>query len=129
MEKYTLNGEQSACRFIDREAVMINAETSAYYSLNQTGSFILRELVVSARSPDEVLGRMKDHFGVASEELEGDVRQTIGRLESEGLISRSDAGVAGVSIEGENEVGLPDIYEKPMLDRHGELEQLILSGE
>ena len=41
MSAYGLKGNGSACRFIDGEAVLINAETSAYYSMNRTGTFII----------------------------------------------------------------------------------------
>lgn len=126
---YTLKGDQSACRFIDREAVMINAETSAYYSLNQTGSFVLRELIVSSRNPVEISRIMESHFGKNSGELEGDIQDAIALLEAEGLILKAGDNAEAKFIEGGDDVDLPEMYEKPILERHGELEQLILSGE
>jgi len=108
---------------------MINAETSAYYSLNQTGSFVLRELVVSGRNPAEISSIMENRFGKNSGELEGDVQNTIGQLEAEGLILKADDNAEANFIDGGDDVNLPEIYVKPVLERHGELEQLILSGE
>jgi len=127
---YTLKNENTACRFADQEAVMINTDTSAYYSLNQTGSFVLRELISSGRSVAEIADDMESHFGIDRAKLESDIRDIIGRLESDDLISKAgDKATSSEPIDGGNDVGLPRTYEKPVLERHGELEQLILSGE
>lgn len=129
MPRYTLKNDGSACRFIDGEAVLLNADTSAYYSMNLTGAFVLRELLVSGREPNEISGRLEERFGASSADCDGDVRQTIAQLEFEGLIVQTDDGNAAPMIEGAGDVDLPEAYEKPALERHGELEQLILSGE
>lgn len=129
MSRYSLRDDGSACRFIDGEAVLLNANTSAYYSLNRTGTFVLHELLVSGREPNEISRALQERFGSASVDWEGDVRGTIAQLESEGLIVGTGEGDVAVAIEGANEVSLPETYEKPLLERHGELEQLILSGE
>lgn len=127
MSAYGLKGNGSACRFIDGEAVLINAETSAYYSMNRTGTFVLRELVVSGRQPEEIARMFEDRFGAQSADWNGDVGKTIAQLESEGLIVSADGPAP--QLEGADAVELPQVYEKPTLERHGELEQLILSGE
>ena len=119
----------SACRFVDGEAVLLNADTSAYYSMNLTGAYILRELLVSGREPNEVAQALEERFASASSDLNGDVLQAIAQLESEGLIVQADDGDAAPVIEGGDDIALPNVYEKPALERHGELEQLILSGE
>lgn len=129
MPSYTLKDDGSACRFIDGEAVLLNSETSAYYSMNLTGTFVLRELLVSGRNPSEISRTLEERFSASTEDWDGDVRQAIAQLESEGLIVLADDGNAALEIEGGDDVNLPDVYEKPTLERHGELEQLILSGE
>lgn len=129
MPSYTLKDDGSACRFIDGEAVLLNAETSAYYSMNLTGTFVLRELLVSGRKPSEISRTLEERFSASTEDWDGDVHQAIAQLESEGLIVQADDGNAALEIVGGDDVNLPDVYEKPTLERHGELEQLILSGE
>ena len=109
--------------------MLLNADTSAYYSMNLTGAFILRELLVSGREPNEVAHALEERFASASGDLNGDVLQAIAQLESEGLIVQADDGHAVLVIEGGDDIALPNVYEKPALERHGELEQLILSGE
>ena len=89
----------------------------------------MRELVVSGRNPAEISSIMENRFGKNSGELEGDVQNTIGQLEAEGLILKADDNAEANFIDGGDDVNLPEIYEKPVLERHGELEQLILSGE
>ena len=129
MIRYTLRDNGSACRFIDGEAVLLNADTSAYYSMNLTGSFVLRELLVSGREPSEISRTLEERFGASTANWDGDVREAIAQLESEGLIVQVDDWSAAPAIEGGDDFDLPDSYEKPALERHGELEQLILSGE
>jgi hypothetical protein len=129
MSKFTMKNNGSACRFVDGEAVLLNADTSAYYSMNLTGAYILRELLVSGREPNEVAQALEERFASASSDLNGDVLQAIAQLESEGLIVQADDGDAAPVIEGGDDIALPNVYEKPALERHGELEQLILSGE
>lgn len=129
MPLYALNKDSTACRFIDGEAVLLNADTSAYYSLNPTGTFILRELVVSGCDPSDVARRLQDRFGASAVDWDGQVQETIAQLRSEGLIVQMDDPSLDAAIEGAETIGLPAEYEKPVLERHGELEQLILSGE
>ena len=97
--------------------------------MNQTGAFVLRELLVSGQEPGEISRALGERFGSSTGNWDDDVRQTIAQLEAEGLIVQAEDDDAALSIEGGDGVGLPDVYEKPALERHGELEQLILSGE
>lgn len=129
MPRYTLKDDGSACRFIDGEAVLLNADTSAYYSMNLTGAFVLRELLVSGREPSEISRTLEERFGSSIRDWDDDVRQAITQLEEEGLIVQASIESAVLAIEGEDGVGLPELYEIPALERHGELEQLILSSE
>ena len=129
MIRYTLRDNGSACRFIDGEAVLLNADTSAYYSMNLTGSFVLRELLVSGREPSEISRTLEERFSASTANWDGDVREAIAQLETEGLIVQAGDGSAASAIEGGDDFDMPESYEKPALERHGELEQLILSGE
>lgn len=129
MPKYTLKNDGSACRFIDGEAVLLNADTSAYYGMNPMGAFVLRELLVAGREPGEIAHELQERFGDSTQDWDGDVGHVIAQLESEGLIVEVGDGNAALTIDGGDDVGLPNVYVKPTLERHGELEQLILSGE
>ena len=129
MPKYTLRDNGSACRFFDGEAVLVNADTSAYYSMNTTGTYVLQELIVSGREAEDVSRALAEQFGTSATDLAGDVRSAIVELESEGLIISADDWSANPKIESDEEFSLPDVYEKPELYCHGNLEQLILSGE
>ncbi len=108
---------------------MINADTSAYYSMNVTGTYLLQALLVSGREAGDISQTLEEQFGANVADLEGDVREAISHLESEGLIILLEDGNAATAIEGGEECALPDVYEKPVLECHGNLEQLILSGE
>ena len=100
MTAYELKGNGSACRFIDGEAVLINAETSAYYSMNRTGAFVLCELLVSGRQQDEIAHILKDRFGAQSLDLNDDVGRAIAQLEAEGLIVARHEQFIASEIEG-----------------------------
>ncbi len=129
MPKYTLRDNGSACRFFDGEAVLVNADTSAYYSMNVTGTYVLQELIVSGREAEDVSRTLEDEFGASATDLGGDVQNAIVELETEGLIAVAEDWSPNPKIESGGEFGLPDTYEKPELYCHGNLEQLILSGE
>ena len=60
-------------------------------------------------------------------DLERSLQQA--RFDGKLSIVQANGGESGLPIEGSDAVDLPGVYEKPLIERHGELEQLILSGE
>ena len=124
MEAYRLKSGEAACRFMDGEAVLLNTTTSAYYSLNASGAYVLRELLASNRTLEELANQLQSSTG--GQAVQEDLQRLIRHLIEEGLL---ESGTPSPASEPYPELPLPTPYQTPMLERHGELEQLILSGE
>ena len=130
MMRFQANTDTAAWRFVDGEAVIVHAETSAYYGLNATASFIWEAILGEGLPAREIGERLGARFGVDSGTIHGEVETFLASLAAEGLVregtgSAKDAPVAGGSAQA-SAVGR---YEPPRFERFGELEQLVLSGE
>lgn len=153
MEHYGIRDEQVAWRVVDGEAVLVHADTSAYYGLNRMATDVWLALADLATSRDGLARLIAERYDVDAETAGRDVGEFLDALVEEGLaLSASDPadGVRpepaasdgsasdgspsdGWSSEGSTredappEPGTP--YEPPRLERFGQLETLILSGE
>lgn len=125
---FQANTEAAAWRIVDGEAVIVHADTSAYYGLNKTGSFIW-ESILQEGLPSRVIGeRLGTRFGVDSGAIQGEVDAFLASLAAEGLVRDGKASPLAQRANGES-AGAGDTYEPPRIERFGELEQLVLSGE
>ena len=76
-------------RIIEDDTVLLNLKTNYYYSLNKTGSIILRELN-DGKSIEEVVEYLFNYYKgeVERTELAGDVDELISDLSKEEMIER-----------------------------------------
>ena len=76
-------------RVIEDDTVLLNLKTNYYYSLNKTGSIILRELN-DGKSIEEVVEYLFNYYKgeVERTELAGDVDELISDLSKEEMIER-----------------------------------------
>jgi hypothetical protein len=131
MRRYRANTDKVVWRIVDGEAVLVHADTSAYYGLNATGTSIWEALVSASLTPDEIGRRLSERYGVAADALLADVDAFLATVGNESLIVDApapnglpaDAPLASDGPRSERR------YEPPSLTRFGELEKLVLSGE
>jgi hypothetical protein len=116
-----------AWRVVDGEAVLVHAETSAYFGLNRAGTALWVALAEGAHTPDELVQVLGAENGAGARARQ-DVDDFLQSLLTAGLVASYEngseappAGAASGSAMG--------TYEAPALSPFGELEQLILSGE
>jgi len=130
MAGYRLNEGKTAWEVMDGEGVVINTDTSAYYSLNHTGTRIFELLAEGPRSPTELARDAVEKFRISPEEATAGINHLLGLLLEEDLIMETASSEDG-AVESEHGAGGDDgsAWEAPNLTRHGELEQLVLSGE
>jgi len=128
MAGYRVNDDKTAWQGMDGEAVVINTDTSAYYSLNPPGSRIFEMLAAGPHTLDELSKDAAETYGVPVEEATGEIAALLEALLDEGLIveTGSTGRTAAASNPANHGAGA---WEPPSLTRHGELEQLVLSGE
>jgi len=130
MTAYRIHREKTIWQVLDDGAVLINTDTSAYYSLNPTGTEILGLFADESRRLDDVARWARDRYGIPHDVATRDIAALLDGLTQAGLIVEVGSEAA-VPLSRETTAGARPQggYETPVLTRHGELEKLILSGE
>lgn len=72
-------------RYLDREAVILDLDTSKYLTVNATGAVILRALAQGA-DPAEMAAAVLERFDTDRATAESDVRTFLKSMEQLGLI-------------------------------------------
>lgn len=127
MQRYSINAQQVTWEFTDGEAVIVHFESSAYYGLNGSGTYIWCRLTDGSVEMDELAQTLAARYGKSPAEIAADLEGFLGSLKTEDLITESAA--AGSDSARPAEASVHDGYEPPRLTKFGELEKLILSGE
>ena len=87
---YSINRNQARWRIVDGEAVLINVESSYYYSLNKTGTLLWELLLDQNRSFDDLVEAVAVRYGKPGVAVEGDVRSFFDMMTAEGLVIGSN---------------------------------------
>lgn len=85
-KKYIYNKEETSWKLVDDEVVIINFETTHYYSLNATGSYVWKLLEKEAFTISEIIKAVSNYFDVPAENVQNDIAKLIGELCEENLI-------------------------------------------
>jgi hypothetical protein len=117
-----------AWRVVDEEAVLLHADSSAYFGLNQTGTLLWAKLAQQPMTLDQLDSWARKKFSGAPADVRGEVSAFIDELVELELVESTDSVVPGTSAEATNGTTAP-VWERPAVERFGELEKLILSGE
>jgi hypothetical protein len=128
---YRAHTEKVVWRVVDGEAVLVHADTSAYYGLNAAATCIWEALVSASLSREDIGRRLGARYNVDADTLLSDVASFLAIVERESLIiemTPSNGHLASESpaSDAHRQGGR---YERPSLTRFGELEKLVLSGE
>ncbi len=75
----------SAWRRVEQEAIVLDLETSVYYSLNDVGAFIWEKLGAGATLA-EVVDALCAEYDVPARDAEKDVEDLVGKLRAEKLL-------------------------------------------
>lgn len=86
--KYSVNSDVATWRVLDGEAVIINNQTSYYYSLNRTGTFVWNLLVDNEMTLDEIVENVSSTYGLDGDEIRGDITSILDNLYNEKLLAR-----------------------------------------
>ena len=130
MSWISANAEKVAWRVVDGEAVIVHADSSAYYGLNSTGTIIWEAIATAPLALEEIAARLSERYGLEREAVRADVEAFVASLGGEGLLVEAADTVAGPSASPASGSGpAPGGYERPTLSKFGELERLVLSGE
>jgi PqqD family protein of HPr-rel-A system len=83
---FSINREQVVSEMMDGETTLVHTETTNYYGLNATGTFIWNFLRDHAASLNEIVAAVSDEYDVAPAQIRADIQQLLQSLVQEGLI-------------------------------------------
>jgi len=86
--RYSVNSKIATWRVLDGEAVIINNQTSYYYSLNRTGTFVWNLLVDNEMTTDEIVENASSRYMLDGDEIRGDITAILDNLYNEELLQR-----------------------------------------
>ena len=86
--KYSVNRDSATWRILDGEAVIINNETSFYYSLNKTGTYIWNLLLEQEWSLEEIVEKVGSRYQQKEGEILEDIKNILDNLTGEKLVER-----------------------------------------
>jgi hypothetical protein len=125
---FRVNEDKVVWRIADGEAVLLHADTSAYYGLNQTGTLLWKELAEGRVDSDGLVDWARRHFPNAPADLPAEVKQFLGQLEAFDLLEPSPSNPSPPDPVDQPETTI-QAWESPQVTPFGELAKLILSGE
>ena len=128
---YRANIEKVVWRIVDGEAVLVHADTSAYYGLNATATCAWEALVSAAVTREDLGRRLSACYGRDADTFRSDVDALVATLAAESLIVEAPSPMGDETDDSRTRDARRSHngYEPPALSRFGELEKLVLSGE
>jgi len=124
---YRVVDENVAWRVADQEAVLLHADSSAYFGLNQTGTLLWAQLAERPLTVDQLTGWARSRFPDVPAGVRDEISAFVDSLAEHDLLESTDIEAATAPSTAAGEETPP--WESPTLERFGELEKLILSGE
>jgi Coenzyme PQQ synthesis protein D (PqqD) len=131
MPSFRVNTDKVAWRVVDGEVVLLHADSSAYFGLNATATYIWQAISTAPLTPEEISGRVGAEYGLGCEAVRHDVDTFLDSLGEQSLVVELPAADRPLGeAPGSGHGGRRESeYAPPQLVRFGELEQLVLSGE
>jgi hypothetical protein len=130
--QYRVNDAKVAWRVVEGEGVLLHADSSAYFGLNQTGTLLWQRLAASPQSASELAEWLQESVSGAPDDPAPVVAQFLEQLSRLDLLDPA-AGPASDRNPPPDAGPLLEpgavVYEPPLITPFGELEKLILSGE
>ena len=86
-DKSTEISQAVTWRKAGEEAVILNLETSEYYSANETGTFIW-ELLSAGKRTGKIAEALAEEYGITAEQAAGDIEDFVKDLARLGIVTR-----------------------------------------
>jgi hypothetical protein len=120
-DRLCANEPEIASKIMDGEAILINLQTGAYYSLRDAGA-VVWQAVCGHRTRQEILDRVVSHFGRAPDGLDNDLSELLGQFQEENLVRKSER----LAAQNEQQEPLPrSAYSKPRLEKFSDMQDLL----
>lgn len=118
-----------AWRVAGGAAVLLLADSSAYFGLNPSGTRLWERLAESPATADQLATWAHAAFFGATGDLAAEISSFLNLLTEQQLLLCEEGKAADLSAGSKVAAGDVTPWERPTLERFGELERLILSGE
>lgn len=128
MQRYSINTQQVTWELTDDEAVIIHFETSAYYGLNASGTYLWSLLADGPVDTVELADKIAARYGKRRDEIAAHLDAFLHSLKIEDLVTEH-AACGAATVRPADRSPVNSNYQPPCLTKFGELEKLILSGE
>lgn len=126
-EQYRLNQPAVISEVVDGEAVIVNLDSGAYFSLRDTGC-VIWNLLIQGMAPSDVAKTVGDRYSEAGHVIDSAVRALVADLLSERLLvpanSPSTAQNLALPLGAENGARLP--FHPPVLEKFTDMAELLL---
>ena len=137
LTRYRVDDANVACRVVDGEAVLLHADSTAYFGVNQTGTLLWTRLATAPQTAEELSAWARGFFVDAPADAADQISTFLSCLLERRLVEAVDDGAAatppGIAARDASQAATADgkrvPWETPELEQFGELEKLILSGE
>ena len=126
MSAYAVNPRKVVHQTIDGEAILIQFETGAYYSLAGAGAEIWH-LLAGGRSIDEIVTRLGQAYDAGADELRHAVEGLVEELTQEDLIEPGpEASLSPSTKDGNTPAGERSAFQPPMLEKFTDMQDFLL---
>ena len=125
--RFTISNPPVVHESFGDEAVIVNLNTGAYYSLDKSGLAIWN-LISQGASIGEIVDHMSNRYAAQRAEILASVGELISSLQGEQLIhSEADAGRrANNPVESNSNSGEKIPFEPPLLNKFTDVEDLLI---
>jgi hypothetical protein len=129
--RYSVDDANVAWRVTDGEAIVLHADSSAYFGLNLSGTMLWAQLAEHPMTADELASWAQRHFTGTPATLLQEIHTFIEQLQTGNLLETADeTGAPSASLDAVDATAPgTQPWEAPVAECFGELEKLILSGE
>jgi hypothetical protein len=129
--RYSVDDANVAWRVTDGEAIVLHADSSAYFGLNQSGTVLWAELAERPMTIDQLAAWSQRHFTGAPATVRGEIATFVDQLQTGNLLHEEEIPDTDDPGSEDEQAGADTkmSWEPPLAECFGELEKLILSGE
>ncbi len=126
-EQYRLNQPAVISEVVDGEAVIVNLDSGAYFSLRDTGC-VIWNLLIQGMALSDVVKTVEDQYGEAGHVIDAAVRALVAELLSERLLvpANSSAMDQNLALPPGVENGARMPFRRPVLEKFTDMAELLL---
>jgi hypothetical protein len=77
--------KEQVSRVLDNETIILNLNTSVYYTLNPSGTAVWN-LINGKNTPEVIINKIADAYGIVKQRAGKDVEELIDDFKKEGLV-------------------------------------------